>query len=94
MEFSTILGQMLMLLLMMVLGYLAHRYHSLVPACFFHIIFNLLGMLVLTPGNVVSFFVSLALFFVFLGIALKFQKKKDPEQALFPSSKDPFLDTL
>lgn len=78
----------------LVLGYLAHRYHSLVPACFFHIIFNLLGMLVLTPGNVVSFFVSLALFFVFLGIALKFQKKKDPEQALFPSSKDPFLDTL
>ena len=59
----------------LVLGYLAHRYHSLVPACFFHIIFNLLGMLVLTPGNVVSFFVSLALFFVFLGIALKFQKK-------------------
>lgn len=70
----------------LVLGYLAHRYHSLVPACFFHIVFNLLGMLVLTPGNIVSFFASLALFAVLLAAALKFQKKKDPEQALFSST--------
>lgn len=78
----------------LVLGYLAHRYHSLVPSCFFHIIFNLLGMLVLTPDNVVAFFVSLALFSLLLMLALKLQKKRDPEQTLFPSSRDPFLDSL
>lgn len=73
-----------------VLGYLAHRYHSLAPACFFHIIFNLLGMLVLTPDNIMVFFITLALYSAFLLIALKFQKKKDPGQALFPSRQNPF----
>ena len=78
----------------LVLGYLAHRYHSLVPAYFFHIFFNLLGMLALTPGNLIAFLLSLALFSALLAAALNYQKKKEPEQALFPSRQDFFSGDL